>query len=68
MAVEQKRAQTGEFFAKLDAHRRHPMLNNNLKNALPGFGIAVVAFGIYLLVDGMTSKFASSPSSKDASH
>ncbi|KAH1116024.1 hypothetical protein GLYMA_17G002300v4 [Glycine max] len=40
---------TGEFFRRRDAWRKHPMLTNQLRHATPGLGIAVVAFGIYLV-------------------
>ncbi|KAL4288255.1 hypothetical protein AHAS_Ahas19G0267900 [Arachis hypogaea] len=39
---------TAEFFWRRDEWRKHPMLTNQFRHALPGFGIAVVAFGIYL--------------------
>ncbi|BBN13244.1 hypothetical protein Mp_6g01970 [Marchantia polymorpha subsp. ruderalis] len=49
---------TGDFFAKTDAYRKHPMLNNNLRRATPGLGIAIVLFGGYLFVDGMRAKLS----------
>ncbi|KAI4298894.1 hypothetical protein L6164_032407 [Bauhinia variegata] len=42
------RGHTGEFFRRRDAWRKHPMLTNQLRQATPGLGIALVAFGIYL--------------------
>lgn len=47
---------TTEFFKSLDEYRKHPMLNNNLRRATPGLGIAVAAFAVYLFVDGMATK------------
>ncbi|KAL5207293.1 hypothetical protein ABZP36_031728 [Zizania latifolia] len=40
---------TGEFFRRRDEWRRHPMAGNQLRHATPGLGIAIVAFGIYLV-------------------
>lgn len=40
---------TGEFFRRRDAWRKHPMLSNQFRHATPGLGIAVVAFGVYLV-------------------
>ncbi|GLJ45061.1 hypothetical protein SUGI_0948620 [Cryptomeria japonica] len=48
---------TGEFFKRRDEWRKHPMLSNNLRNATPGLGIALAAFGVYLFVDGMYTRF-----------
>ena len=48
----------GEFFRRNDAYRNHPLLKNQLKNALPGFGLAVTAFAVYLFADGMSKKLA----------
>jgi len=57
---------TGEFFKRRDEWRKHPMLTNNIRNATPGLGIALVAFGVYLFVDGMYSRF--SEKSSKSSH
>jgi hypothetical protein len=40
---------TGEFFRRRDEWRKHPRLTNQLRHATPGLGIALVAFGIYLV-------------------
>lgn len=40
---------TGEFFRRRDAWRKHPMLSNQFRHATPGLGIALVAFGIYVV-------------------
>jgi hypothetical protein len=40
---------TGEFFRRRDEWRRNPMMGNQLRHATPGLGIAIVAFGIYLV-------------------
>jgi hypothetical protein len=40
---------TGEFFRRRDEWRRNPMVGNQLRHATPGLGIAIVAFGIYLV-------------------
>ncbi|KAD4179616.1 hypothetical protein E3N88_28245 [Mikania micrantha] len=42
---------TGEFFRRRDEWRKHPMLTNQFRHATPGLGIALVAFGIYLVGD-----------------
>ncbi|KAK2986972.1 hypothetical protein RJ640_024870 [Escallonia rubra] len=41
---------TGEFFRRRDEWRKHPMLTNQFRHAAPGLGIALVAFGVYLLL------------------
>ncbi|KAG6780055.1 hypothetical protein POTOM_016463 [Populus tomentosa] len=40
---------TGEFFRRRDEWRKHPMLTNQFRHATPGLGIALVAFGVYLV-------------------
>ncbi|CAK9177828.1 unnamed protein product [Ilex paraguariensis] len=47
---------TGEFFRRRDEWRKHPMLTNQLRHATPGLGIAVVAFGIYLVGEAAYNK------------
>ncbi|XP_077224527.1 NADH dehydrogenase [ubiquinone] 1 beta subcomplex subunit 3-B-like [Tasmannia lanceolata] len=54
---------TGEFFKRRDEWRKHPMLGNQLKHATPGLGIAIVAFGIYLVGEAAYNKFYSSSDS-----
>ncbi|KAK2664711.1 hypothetical protein Ddye_003285 [Dipteronia dyeriana] len=54
---------TGEFFRRRDTWRKHPMLTSNLRNATPGLGIALVAFGIYCVGEQVYYKLiAPSPS------
>ncbi|CAI9769265.1 unnamed protein product [Fraxinus pennsylvanica] len=40
---------TGEFFRRRDEWRKHPMMTNQWRHATPGLGIALVAFGIYVV-------------------
>ncbi|CAN6711156.1 unnamed protein product [Malus baccata var. baccata] len=40
---------TWEFFRRRDEWRKHPILSNQLHHATPGLGIAIVAFGVYLV-------------------
>ncbi|KAL0908170.1 hypothetical protein M5K25_022644 [Dendrobium thyrsiflorum] len=40
---------TGEFFKRRDEWRKHPMLVNQFRHATPGLGIALIAFGVYLV-------------------
>ncbi|KAK4751882.1 hypothetical protein SAY87_020680 [Trapa incisa] len=47
---------TGEFFKRRDEWRKHPMLTNQLRHATPGLGIALVAFGIYLVGEQIYDK------------
>ncbi|KAF6143903.1 hypothetical protein GIB67_001697 [Kingdonia uniflora] len=54
---------TGEFFKRRDEWRKHPMLGNQFRHALPGFGTAVVAFGIYLIAETAYTKFYARPHS-----
>jgi hypothetical protein len=62
------RVAKGSFFAARDAYRKHPLISNNLRRATPGLGIALAALGVYLFVEGMTSKLASSPAKKESHH
>ncbi|CAN8312196.1 unnamed protein product [Cochlearia groenlandica] len=57
---------TGEFFRRRDEWRKHPMLSNQMRNALPGLGIGVAAFCVYLIGEQIYNK-ALSPS-KSSSH
>ncbi|KDP32435.1 hypothetical protein JCGZ_13360 [Jatropha curcas] len=53
---------TGEFFKRRDEWRKHPMLTNQFRHATPGLGIAIVAFGIYLVGEQVYNKlYALSP-------
>ncbi|KAG8368945.1 hypothetical protein BUALT_Bualt15G0099100 [Buddleja alternifolia] len=49
---------TGEFFRRRDEWRKHPMLNNQWRHATPGLGIALVAFGIYLVGETVYDKMS----------
>ncbi|KIO32201.1 hypothetical protein M407DRAFT_241491 [Tulasnella calospora MUT 4182] len=55
-------------WAKREAWRKHPMFTHRsyLKNAFPGFGIAVVAFTAYVVYDNVRS--SSKPSSGQDHH
>ncbi|MQM14766.1 hypothetical protein Taro_047706 [Colocasia esculenta] len=57
---------TGEFFKRRDEWRKHPMLTNQLRHATPGLGIALVAFGIYLVGEAAYNRLnhPSNPHSK----
>ncbi|MCL7029601.1 hypothetical protein MKW94_003738 [Papaver nudicaule] len=60
---------TGEFFKRRDEWRKHPMLGNQFRHATPGLGIAIVAFGFYLVGEAAYNKFyAPSSSTTSASH
>ncbi|GFY94380.1 NADH dehydrogenase [ubiquinone] 1 beta subcomplex subunit 3-B like [Actinidia chinensis var. chinensis] len=48
---------TGEFFKRRDEWRKHPMLKSQLRHAFPGLGIALVAFGVYLVGEAAYNKF-----------
>uniref|UniRef100_UPI001CB8AAF3 NADH dehydrogenase [ubiquinone] 1 beta subcomplex subunit 3-A n=1 Tax=Erigeron canadensis TaxID=72917 RepID=UPI001CB8AAF3 len=58
---------TGEFFKRRDAWRRHPMLNHQFRHATPGLGIALVAFGIYVVGEMAYDKIYASPASHSTS-
>ncbi|XP_050160025.1 NADH dehydrogenase [ubiquinone] 1 beta subcomplex subunit 3-B-like [Malus sylvestris] len=59
---------TGEFFRRRDEWRKHPMLSNQLRHATPGLGIALVAFGVYLVGEQVYDRLiAPSPSSSSSS-
>ncbi|XP_010248375.1 PREDICTED: NADH dehydrogenase [ubiquinone] 1 beta subcomplex subunit 3-B-like [Nelumbo nucifera] len=59
---------TGEFFRRRDEWRKHPMLTNQLRHATPGLGIALVAFGIYLVGEAAYNKFYTPHPSSSSSH
>lgn len=58
---------TGEFFRRRDEWRKHPMLTNQLRHATPGLGIALVAFGVYLVGEQVYNRVIS-PSAASSSH
>ncbi|PRQ19595.1 NADH dehydrogenase [ubiquinone] 1 beta subcomplex subunit 3-B-like [Rosa rugosa] len=58
---------TGEFFRRRDEWRKHPMLSNQLRHATPGLGIALVAFGVYLVGEQFYNRVISPPSSHSSS-
>ncbi|KAK9690166.1 hypothetical protein RND81_09G108900 [Saponaria officinalis] len=60
---------TGEFFRRRDAWRSHPMLSNQFRHAVPGLGLGVAAFCVYLVGETVYNKFYSHPpSSSSSSH
>ncbi|CAL9173583.1 unnamed protein product [Musa hybrid cultivar] len=59
---------TGEFFRRRDEWRKHPMLTNNLRRATPGLGIALVAFGIYLVGEAAYNHFRGSDPHSTSHH
>ncbi|XP_058752854.1 NADH dehydrogenase [ubiquinone] 1 beta subcomplex subunit 3-B-like [Vicia villosa] len=54
---------TAEFFRRRDEWRKHPMLGNQFRHATPGLGIALVAFGVYLVAEQVYNKTNASSSS-----
>ncbi len=62
------RVATRLLFTARDAYRKHPVISNNLRRAIPELSIALAAFGVHLFVEGMTSKLASSPAKKESHH
>ncbi|XP_023540348.1 NADH dehydrogenase [ubiquinone] 1 beta subcomplex subunit 3-B-like [Cucurbita pepo subsp. pepo] len=58
---------TGEFFRRTDEWRKHPTLTNQFRHATPGLGIALVAFGIYLVGEQVYNRIHS-PSSSHHHH
>ncbi|XP_074314422.1 NADH dehydrogenase [ubiquinone] 1 beta subcomplex subunit 3-B-like [Silene latifolia] len=59
--MEKQLGTTGEFFRRRDAWRKHPMLSNQFRHALPGFGLGVSAFCVYLVAETVYNKFYSPP-------
>ncbi|CAI9101469.1 OLC1v1038803C1 [Oldenlandia corymbosa var. corymbosa] len=68
---------TGEFFRRRDEWRKHPMLTNQFRHAVPGLGLGLAAFGVYLAGEFVYNKIyapshshshASSSSSATVSH
>ncbi|CAF2108839.1 NADH dehydrogenase [ubiquinone] 1 beta subcomplex subunit 3-B [Brassica napus] len=58
---------TGEFFRRRDEWRKHPMLSNQTRHALPGLSIGVAAFCVYLVGEQIYNK-ALAPSTKSSHH
>ncbi|CAH8266532.1 unnamed protein product [Arabidopsis lyrata] len=54
---------TGEFFRRRDEWRKHPMLSNQMRHALPGLGIGVASFCVFLVGEQIYSKLMA-PSSQ----
>ncbi|CAN0911842.1 NADH dehydrogenase [ubiquinone] 1 beta subcomplex subunit 3-B [Linum grandiflorum] len=59
---------TGEFFRRRDEWRKHPMLTNQFRHALPGFGIGVAAFAVYLIGEQIFNRVGAPSSSASHSH
>ncbi|CAO2818005.1 unnamed protein product [Amaranthus hypochondriacus] len=53
---------TGEFFRRRDAWRKHPMLTNQFRHAVPGLGLGVAAFCVYLVGETVYNKLYPSSS------
>ncbi|KAG7388751.1 hypothetical protein PHYBOEH_007704 [Phytophthora boehmeriae] len=47
--------------AHQDAWRSHPFISNCAKKPFTGLGLASAIFGVYLVVDTVTSRFKSHP-------
>ncbi|OAY46615.1 hypothetical protein MANES_06G013700v8 [Manihot esculenta] len=58
---------TGEFFKRRDEWRKHPMITNQFRHAVPGLGIGLVAFGIYLVGEQVYNKLYAPSSGHHAS-
>ncbi|XP_062176403.1 NADH dehydrogenase [ubiquinone] 1 beta subcomplex subunit 3-B-like [Alnus glutinosa] len=59
---------TGEFFRRRDEWRKHPRLTNQLRHATPGLGIALVAFGVYLVGEQVYNRLYAPSSSSHHHH
>ncbi|KAI5421402.1 hypothetical protein KIW84_045002 [Lathyrus oleraceus] len=54
---------TAELFRRRDEWRKHPIHVNQFRQATPGLGIALVAFGVYLVAEQVYNKTNASSSS-----
>ncbi|KMT07865.1 hypothetical protein BVRB_6g145620 [Beta vulgaris subsp. vulgaris] len=59
---------TGEFFRRRDEWRKHPTLSNQFRHSVPGLGLGVAAFCVYLVGETIYNKFYSSPHSSSSHH
>ncbi|CAO2818085.1 unnamed protein product [Amaranthus hypochondriacus] len=59
---------TGEFFRRRDEWRKHPMLTNQFRHAVPGLGLGVAAFCVYLVGETIYNKLYSSDHSSSSHH
>ncbi|XP_074294403.1 NADH dehydrogenase [ubiquinone] 1 beta subcomplex subunit 3-B-like [Silene latifolia] len=59
---------TGEFFRRRDSWRKHPMLSNQFRHSVPGLGLGVGAFCVYLVAETVYNKFYSSPHAPSDHH
>ncbi|XP_019057080.1 PREDICTED: NADH dehydrogenase [ubiquinone] 1 beta subcomplex subunit 3-B-like [Tarenaya hassleriana] len=50
---------TGEFFRRRDEWRKHPMLSNQMRHALPGLGLGIAAFCVFLVGEQIYSQISS---------
>ncbi len=41
----------GYNWKKAEAWRQHPMLNNTMRHSMPGLGLGLAAFAVYVLYD-----------------
>jgi len=57
-------------WARREAWRKSPIFSGTtqLRNLFPGFGIAVVAFGVYLVAEQTILKPAAPPAHHDVEH
>uniref|UniRef100_A0A803MMI2 NADH dehydrogenase [ubiquinone] 1 beta subcomplex subunit 3-B n=1 Tax=Chenopodium quinoa TaxID=63459 RepID=A0A803MMI2_CHEQI len=61
---------TGEFFRRRDEWRKHPTLSNQLRfrHAVPGLGLGVGAFCVYLVGETIYNQFYASSHSSSSHH
>ncbi|KAI5056529.1 hypothetical protein GOP47_0028347 [Adiantum capillus-veneris] len=59
---------TGDFFRARDEFRRHPTIYKNFQKACPGLGIALVAFGVYLVAETAYDKLTKPKSTSADPH
>jgi hypothetical protein len=50
------RVARGSFFAAKDTYRKHPAISNNLRSATPRLSIMLAMFGVYLFVEGVSTR------------
>lgn len=47
---------TGFNWRKFEAWRQHPMLTNNMRHSMPGLGLGLGAFALYVIYDQTVGK------------
>lgn len=48
----------GFNWKRAEAWRAHPLINNTMRHSMPGFGLGLAAFAVYVAYDQLTKQQA----------